>query len=163
MQFTIRIPDCPGCCDPCEDHSDLEVVVSGVVACDCQDFSGVGIASNRVNSFSGINGSFVATWDAGVERWVIPEMGIVDWTLYASVSCVDFVQTDVYYCTGFIDCTEDGFQLIIAAALFAYPTTPGSGFGFAREPLGDPAAFVTCPQFPGTVGIGNGSATLDRA
>lgn len=84
-----------GGCQVCHDlYGDfLDAVISGVTSCACQALGGA--SPDITTSFTGVNGSFTATWDALRNEWVATNIGTLTLKTYDSVdgTCTDEADT----------------------------------------------------------------------
>lgn len=103
--FTVTIPACPGCCDPCDALPDtLQVTVAGFASCGCVNSFPF---SAKVTTIIGINGVFSAVWSSTYNVWVIAEMGTYTFESTLALNCTVIDSAVTVRNTGFIWC-EDG-------------------------------------------------------
>lgn len=87
LVVTITIPACAGCCAPtfCRDRygDTIDAVLSGVLQClGCFFFTFAG--NDYSASWTGVNGSFTATFDAGPGIWINASVGTITINSYLS-------------------------------------------------------------------------------
>lgn len=115
---------CGGCtCADLLGH-DLEVVISGVSNCgDCWIYDGFGAGvAFRLSGFTGVNGSFVATWNGSGWNPLVLGVGTIQrWGNFPATACDedDPVGDTVFDITASLDCSNGQLSLFAKGSTLA--------------------------------------------
>lgn len=171
MSFSIVVAGTPSFeCGPClcpPTSSNLDVAISGILSCDaCYTVNaGGGNQDVKFDTFTGINGTFTAVWNAINSRWEVV-IGTITVHFYSSAdgSCTDEFNSAVEDVTLAIKC-ESGVLTATAASSsgpLPFVVFNNSTGGSLSDPLDNSFVSGDCgqPSPPAIVAAYGGTITI---